>query len=164
MRPPSPISFAAARIAVMTPWTLTALLAGQCRGVGVGIIDRAADGNAGIVDEDVEPAEILGDVLHQLIDIDGGGLVGLVGAGIDALGLQFGDDGFGLVGGGDIADGDIGAFIGEGAGRLAAPMPREPPVTRATLPESFLVIGFLRCLNSDGHWICRPVWYRNRNY
>src|SRR6185369_6851991 len=46
----------------------------------------------------------------------------------------------------------------------AAPMPREPPVTRATLPESFLVIGFLRCLNSDGHWICLPLWYRNRNY
>src|SRR4051795_5585052 len=43
-------------------------------------------------------------------------------------------------------------------------MPREPPVTRATLPESFLVIGFLRCLNSDGHWICRPPWYINRNY
>jgi hypothetical protein len=43
-------------------------------------------------------------------------------------------------------------------------MPREPPVTRATLPESFLVIGFLRCLNSDDHWICRLLWYRNRNY
>jgi hypothetical protein len=25
-------------------------------------------------------------------------------------------------------------------------MPREPPVTRATLPVSDLVIGFLRCL------------------
>ena len=94
------------------------VLAGQRRSVGVGIIDRAADGNAGIVDEDVEPAEILRDVLHQLIDIDGGGLVGLVGAGIDALGLQLGDDGFRLVGGGDIADGDVGAFFGEGAGRL----------------------------------------------
>src|SRR5205085_11206506 len=47
---------------------------------------------------------------------------------------------------------------------LAAPIPREPPVMRATLPESFLVIGFLRCLNSDGDWICLPAWYRNRNY
>ena len=92
------------------------VLAGQRRGVGIGIVDRAADGDAGIVDEDVEPAEILGDVLHQLVDVGGGGLVGLVGAGVDALGFQFGDDGFGLVGGGDIADGDIGAFIGEGAG------------------------------------------------
>src|SRR3954447_22356509 len=47
---------------------------------------------------------------------------------------------------------------------LATPMPREPPVTRATLPESFLVMGFLRCLNSDGLWICLARWYRNRNY
>src|SRR3954451_18084139 len=31
---------------------------------------------------------------------------------------------------------------------LAAPMPREPPVTRATLPDSFLVIGFLHGLFS----------------
>ena len=97
-----------------------ALLAGQCRSVGIGVIDRAADGNAGIVDEDVEPAEILRDVLHQLVDIDGRGLVGLVGAGVDALGLQLGDDGFRLVGGGDIADGDVGAFFCEGAGRRRA--------------------------------------------
>src|ERR1700704_7180134 len=47
---------------------------------------------------------------------------------------------------------------------LAAPMPREPPVTRATLPESFLVIGFLHRLDFDGPWICLPVWYINRNY
>src|SRR5882757_624392 len=43
-------------------------------------------------------------------------------------------------------------------------MPREPPVTRATLPVSFLVIGFLRGSNSVRPWICRPMWYRNRNY
>jgi hypothetical protein len=47
---------------------------------------------------------------------------------------------------------------------LAAPMPREPPVTRAVLPESFLVIGFLHRLNFDGAWICPRMWYRNRNY
>src|SRR5581483_1173940 len=46
----------------------------------------------------------------------------------------------------------------------AAPMPREPPITRAILPESFLVMGFLRSVNCDGPWICRPLWYRNRNY
>ena len=95
-------------------------LPGQCRGVGVGIIDRAADGNAGIVDEDVEPAEILGDVLHQLVDIDGGRLVGFVSAGVDALGFQLGDDGFGLVGGGDITDRDVGAFCCESAGASRA--------------------------------------------
>ena len=98
------------------------VLAGQCRGIGVGVIDRAADGDAGIVDEDVEPAEMLGDVVHELLDLDRRSLVGLVGAGFDAPGLQFLDDRFGLVGGGDIADGDVGAFIGEraGAGRADA--------------------------------------------
>ena len=122
MRPPSPISFDAARIAVITPCTLIGILAGERRGVGVGIIDRATDRNAGIVDEDVEPAEIPGDVLHQLIDVGGGGLVRLEGAGLDAPGFQFANDGFGLVGGGDVADGDVGAFIREraGAGRADA--------------------------------------------
>src|SRR6266404_5296713 len=47
---------------------------------------------------------------------------------------------------------------------LAAPMQREPPVTRATLPVSDLVIGFLRCLNSDDIWICASSWSINRNY
>src|SRR5882757_10767860 len=47
---------------------------------------------------------------------------------------------------------------------LAAPMPRDPPVTRATLPVSDLVIGFLRCLNSDDVWICASSWSINRNY
>ena len=92
------------------------ILAGERRGIGVGIIDRAAHRDAGIVDEDVEPAEMSGDVLHQLLDLGGRRLVGLEGAGFDALGLQLSDDGFGLVGGGDIADGDVGAFIGERAG------------------------------------------------
>jgi len=98
------------------------ILAGERRGVGVGIIDRGTDHNAGIVDEDVEPAKIPGDVLHQPIDIDGGGLVRLVGAGVDAPGFQFADHGFGLVGRSDVADGDVGAFIGErlGAGRADA--------------------------------------------
>ena len=92
------------------------ILPGERRGIGVGIVDRAADGDAGIVDEDVEPAEMLCDVVHQLFDFGGRRLVGLEGAGFDALGLQFGDDGLGLVGRGDIADGDIGAFVGERAG------------------------------------------------
>src|SRR5438445_440149 len=36
---------------------------------------------------------------------------------------------------------------------LAAPMPREPPVTRATFPVRVLVIAFLRRSNSDQLWI-----------
>jgi hypothetical protein len=55
--------------------------------------------------------------------------------------------GHGLVGRGDVADGHIGAFIGERAGAGGAPMPRDPPVMRAILPARDLVIGFLRCLN-----------------
>src|SRR5258707_11503820 len=31
-------------------------------------------------------------------------------------------------------------------------MPGEPPVTRATLPESFLVIGFVHCLEFPMHF------------
>src|SRR5262245_36726980 len=50
------------------------------------------------------------------------------------------------------------------ASALAAPMPREPPVTRATLPESFLVMEVLHRLEFDATWICRPLWYSNRNY
>src|ERR1700692_4810437 len=47
---------------------------------------------------------------------------------------------------------------------LAAPIPREPPVTSATLPVRVLVIEFLRCSNSDHIWICTTRWVRNRNY
>src|SRR5229473_2051936 len=47
---------------------------------------------------------------------------------------------------------------------LAAPMPREPPVTRATLPARDLVIGFLRLRIPMRLWICVSKWVRNRNY
>src|SRR5262249_12097454 len=86
------------------------------RHVGGGVVDRAADRHARIVDEDVEPAEVPGDVLHQLIDLGGRRLVGLVGAGFDAPGLEFDDDGLRFVGGGDVADRDAGALFGESAG------------------------------------------------
>jgi hypothetical protein len=92
------------------------ILAGEGVGVGVGIVDRTARGDAGIVDENVEMAEFLGDVADELRDVLGRGLVGLEGTGLDAPGLQLSDDGLSLVGRGDIADGDIRAFIGECAG------------------------------------------------
>src|SRR5580693_7529321 len=47
---------------------------------------------------------------------------------------------------------------------LAAPMPREPPVTRATLPVSFRVMACLHSFEFDGYWICLRLWYINRNY
>src|SRR5260370_11693930 len=43
-------------------------------------------------------------------------------------------------------------------------MPREPPVTSATLPARDLVIGFLRRSNSETFWICISKCVRNRNY
>ena len=60
------------------------------------------------------------DVVHQFFDFGRRSLVGLECAGFDALGLQFGDDGFRLVGGGDITEGDVGAFCCEGAGACRA--------------------------------------------
>jgi hypothetical protein len=47
------------------------VLAGERGGVGIGIIDRPADGNGGIVDEDVEPSKVASDALDQLIDFGG---------------------------------------------------------------------------------------------
>ncbi|MGY3355704.1 hypothetical protein ACVWZK_002367 [Bradyrhizobium sp. GM0.4] len=93
------------------------ILAGERFGVGIGVIDRTAARDAGIVDEDVEMAELLRDVVDELRHVLGRGLVRLEGAGIDASGLQLGDDGFRLFGRGNVADRDIRAFIGEGASR-----------------------------------------------
>ena len=92
------------------------VLPGQRRDIGIGIADRAADGDAGVVDEDVETPKVLCHVVDELFDLSGRRLVGLESAGFDALGLQFGHNRLGFVGGGDITDGDVGAFIGEGAG------------------------------------------------
>ena len=117
MRPPSPISCDAARIAVDHAVDIDRVLAVQRRGIAVGIVDRATGRDAGIVDENVEPAEMLCDVLHQLVDFGGGGLVGLEGLGFDAAGFQFLHHGLGLVGRGDVADRDIGAFARRGRGR-----------------------------------------------
>src|SRR5262247_1114447 len=70
----------------------------------------ASSGDAGIVDEDVELAEMGGDVIDELLDISGGSLVGLEGAGFDALGLQLVDDSLSPLRRGVVADGDVGAF------------------------------------------------------
>jgi hypothetical protein len=92
------------------------VLAGERRCVGIGIIDGSAGDNAGVVDEDVEPPKVLCYVIDELFDLARRCLVGLVGAGIYALGLQIADRGFSLVGRGDIADGDVSAFIRQRAG------------------------------------------------
>ncbi|MEY9737893.1 hypothetical protein ABH985_005682 [Bradyrhizobium ottawaense] len=93
------------------------ILAGEGIRVGICVVDATASGNAGIVDEDVEMAEFLGDVVDELRDVLGGSLVRPESAGPDALGLQLGDDGFRLVRRGHVADGDIRALVCESAGR-----------------------------------------------
>ena len=116
MRPPSPISFEAVRIAVITPWTLIASWRASAAVSALASSTAPLTATPALLTRMSSRPKCLGDVLHQLLDFDGGRLVGLEGAGFDALGLQFRDDGLGLVGGGDVADRDIGAFIGEGAG------------------------------------------------
>jgi hypothetical protein len=49
--------------------------------VGSIIIDGAAGEHPGIIDEDIEPAELLGDFPYQILDLLGIGLVGLEGGG-----------------------------------------------------------------------------------
>ena len=87
------------------------ILTRQRLGVRRGTIDLAADGHSGVIDEDVEPAEVSGDVLYELFDVGSRCLVGLVGAGLDTLCLQLGDDGLRLVGSCDVADGNIGSML-----------------------------------------------------
>ena len=81
--------------------------------VGSIIIDGAAGEHPGIIDEDIEPAELLGDFAYQILNLLGIGLVGLEGGGAHALALEFLGDGLGLVGGRGIAHGDVGALIGK---------------------------------------------------
>ena len=59
---------------------------------------RAGDEHAGVVDEDVEPAEAIDHRFDQAVHLVGVGLVGLEGWARDALALQFVDHGLGLVG------------------------------------------------------------------
>ena len=74
---------------------------------------------AGIVDEDIEPAEIL----HDLIDhrLHGGeiGDVGLVGLRLAALRHDLGDQRFGLLAGVAVIDRDARALCGEAERDLA---------------------------------------------
>ena len=93
MRPWSLMSGTAARTAAATPPTL-----------------MAEHEHAGVVDEDVELAEMARAVVHERFDLHRVGLVGLEGCGACAQILQFLDQRFGAVGGGRIADGDIGAI------------------------------------------------------
>ena len=76
------------------------------------IVDRDAHGDTGIVDDDVEPAEMLGDFVHDRSDVVTVGDIERPGFG----GLTFCRDvaGNGLRRlGADVGDRDLGAFGGE---------------------------------------------------
>ena len=78
------------------------------------IVDRHAHGNAGIVDDDIEPAEMGGDVVDDRRDIVAAGDVEPPGFCNFAARRDFGGYGFGAVGG-KIGDRDLGALGGEHA-------------------------------------------------
>ena len=87
---------------------------------------RAVAGDAGVVDQDVDGADLGLDGLDA----------GLAGGVIADVELEDGDAGLGLEGvGGLVVAAVIGSdlvALGLEALRMAAPMPRVPPVTRAT--------------------------------
>ncbi|MGY3684539.1 hypothetical protein ACVWXU_008162 [Streptomyces sp. TE33382] len=77
---------------------------------------RAADQVARIADQYVEPAEEAGGLLDQAVHIGGDRHIGLERLRPAAQCLDRGDRLRGLVGGGVVVDGDIGAGLGEGDG------------------------------------------------
>ena len=93
-----------------------------------GLVEHADPGDAGVVEQDVDPAEALDDVAGQRL---GGVRVGHVDAevGRDPAGLAISPDG--LRGGRaiDVGDGDAGTFGGEEQRRRAAD-PGPAPVMR----------------------------------
>ena len=103
------------------------------------IIDCPDYRDAGVVDQDVEAAKMFKYRLDQTLNLGGIGLVGLEGRGPDALGLKFLNDRLSLVGRGHVADGDVGAVVGEGPRRRRADAPRAAG-DQGTLPASFLDI------------------------
>ncbi len=83
--------------------------------VGKWAVDRGGDGDPGVVDQDVEPSEVLHHGVDETGRLGNVRLVGLERGGADALVLQVGDHSLGLVGGGRVADGDVGSLIGQGS-------------------------------------------------
>jgi hypothetical protein len=67
-----------------------------------------------VIDQDVETAELPGNVRDQLFGLGRITLVGLEGCGADAPGFEFAHHRLGQFGGADIADGDVGSLVGQG--------------------------------------------------
>ena len=103
-----------------------------------------------VVDEDVETAERLGGLVDRSPDRRRIGAVGLDGERLAALALDRPDDLGGAIGRTLIGDGDI-RTLSASANPIAAPIPRDAPVTRARLPASSLMVCPFcidRCRNS----------------
>src|SRR3954467_12877034 len=76
-------------------------------------LDIAEDGNPGVVDEHVEPAELGYRIVDRLRHLLGVGAVGLDRHGRSAVGRHFGDQLLGLSRGPAVCEGDGGAVGGE---------------------------------------------------
>ncbi len=74
----------------------------------------------GVADQDVQSAEESGGLLDQAVDLCRHRRVGLERLGLAAERLDRGDRLRGLVGGGVVVDGDVGAGLGQGDGDGAA--------------------------------------------
>jgi hypothetical protein len=103
----------------MRGWAVSITASALPGGVIPFIVDRHAHGNAGIVDDDIERAEMRGDVIHDLDDVLRFGDIENPCLCRPALGgnlVGHGLGGFGT----EIGDGDVGALGGEHVRRGAA--------------------------------------------
>ena len=116
MRPPSPISCDAARIAVTTPWTLIASWRASA------VVSASASSTAALAMTPAlltrissRPKCFATSFTSWSTSMDDAWSA-LKARACTPLAFNSLHDGLGLVGGSDVADGDVGAFVGERAG------------------------------------------------
>ena len=95
--------------------------------------EQAVDRDAGVGDEDVEPAEALARLGDRLLDASAVGDVEADDLGLAAGGSMASATSRAAALVAHVVDDDVRALLGERLA-VARPMPREPPVTSATLP------------------------------
>ena len=124
--------------------------------VGLGFQEALAYREPGIVDQDVEAAKILDDVVHH--GFHGGeiGHVGLVGLGLAPFRDDLVDQDFGILARTAVVDGDIGAFGGKAQRDFAPHAARSSGYDRDLASQaqvhvrSFTVCGAPALLRSGG--------------
>jgi len=107
------------------------------------IVDRCAHRDAGIVDDDIERAEMRGDVADDCCDGVAVGDVERPGLAVPPLAAISAANGLCRLGV-DVGNGDLGALAAN-TSAVARPMPLAAPVTRTVRP----LIERLSCLKSD---------------